>query len=447
LPESDIVVGISDINIYIPRPSIAVDTVVQERVKASPRLERYLRRAIAVTGQERIRFPELWEDTATMAAQASYGLIESNPSLDLSAIRYIAVGTETSIDLSKPIAAYVEGMLQLAGLAIPRSLSTYQVQHACAGGTLALLTTSSLLAVGKAARHTGLVICSDIAKYDACSSAEVTQGAGAVALLVERNPRLIELDLSTLGYDSSDVDDFFHPLTIPTARVKGQYSIRCYRDALDKAFLDYCRQRGEEPAEVLRNTDMFALHVPFRNMPILALKGLVERYLGLDGEALERFLAERGFEATVRATAKVGNIYAGSLFLGLAFLLDERCRTLGDEMIGKRILLASYGSGNTMVIVSGRIAPSAPEVISRWNLNRLWETEMPVTFERYRRWHETELSAAEARSLLGAEVDPPPQTFYLARIREDDYREYGFHEQGRTREPEGSTPRDLYGSR
>ena len=43
-----------------------------------------------------------------------------------------------------------------------------------------------------------IVIVSDIAKYDIGSSGEYTQGAGAVAILVKQNPRL--LSFRSKGY-------------------------------------------------------------------------------------------------------------------------------------------------------------------------------------------------------------------------------------------------------
>ena len=137
--------GISDINIYIPAPKLDLNTLIDERIKDDPRLERHLQRACRVTGQRAIRFPTPWEDTATLAASSAYGLIQSNPDLDVSHLRYLTVGTDSGVDHSKPVSAYVGGMLEQAGVTLPKSLSNYQVQHACAGGTLSLLSVSALL--------------------------------------------------------------------------------------------------------------------------------------------------------------------------------------------------------------------------------------------------------------------------------------------------------------
>ena len=216
-------IGISDINLYIPQPKLNLELLVDERTNWNPRLARHLERARKVTGQNAIRYPDLWEDTSTMAAAAAYGLLRRSRNA-VSSLRYLTVGTETGVDHSKPVSSYVEGMLQSSGLNIPNTLTNFQVQHACAGGTLALMSVGAMLSLSPE-QDSGLVICSDIARYKTESTAEVTQGAGAAALLVEKNPRLLELDLATQGYCSRDVDDFFRPLGSKIAQVQGRYSI------------------------------------------------------------------------------------------------------------------------------------------------------------------------------------------------------------------------------
>ncbi|TVR07026.1 MAG: hydroxymethylglutaryl-CoA synthase, partial [Spirochaetaceae bacterium] len=214
-------VGISDLTLYVPNPVMELDSLIERRIAEEPKLERRLLRAIETTGQKSMRYPELWQDNATLSAQAAHTLLSRANRDSVSGLRYLAVGTETSVDHSKPIAAYVEGMLQGAGVPVPEQISTFQVQHACAGGTISMLSVGALLQVSGRSGESGVVICSDIARYDAPSTAEITQGAGAVAMLIETNPALIELDLQTQGYASRDVDDFFRPIGSVTAKVKG----------------------------------------------------------------------------------------------------------------------------------------------------------------------------------------------------------------------------------
>ena len=50
--------GISDIGIYLPRPEIEIETIVKERGRLDPELDKQLRRACETTGQRKMRFPE-----------------------------------------------------------------------------------------------------------------------------------------------------------------------------------------------------------------------------------------------------------------------------------------------------------------------------------------------------------------------------------------------------
>jgi hydroxymethylglutaryl-CoA synthase len=418
-------IGISDIGIYIPSGRIKLDQLIRERVESSPKLARHLDRAAATTGQRAIRFPSPWEDTATMAAQAARDLLVRRGEAELAGLRFLVAGTETTVDHSKPVSAYVQGMLQRSGLEIPASLSSFQVQHACAGGTLSAVNVASLLAVGNRDDEFGIVVASDIARYQPESTAEITQGAGAISLLIEPGAKLIELDLATVGYCSQDVDDFFRPLGSTVAQVKGRYSMQVYQQSLKSAFLDHCRRAGEDPKTLLKATDLFVLHTPFRNMPELAMKSLLDEHLGLSGSEAEAFLRQRGFFRGLDPIADIGNTYSASMFLFLAFLLKDRFEALGEDIVGKRILLASYGSGNTMIVLSGTVAPMAPRVIESWDLERIFASACDAGMGDYEIWTAGPRAPGDYAAILGS-VQVPTGAFYLSGVREDGYREYNY---------------------
>ncbi len=416
-------IGISDLSLYLPRPHIELRTLLEHRIRSTPSLERRLRRALSTTGQLDMRFPELWQDNSTLAAQSTHDLLTAKHAPDISRLRYISVGTETPVDHSKPVAAYVEGMLQRGGLDIPTSLSTSQVQHACAGGTVALMSVGALLQLSSCEDESGVVICSDIARYDAPSTAEITQGAGAVAMSVENDPKLVEMDLATPGYSSKDVDDFFRPLGSTTAKVKGGYSVQCYHEALDAAFLDHCARRESAPDKVLTETDMFVVHVPFYRMAITAMSNLLSKHVGGAEQDIERFLDDRGFYDGLDPTRYIGNIYSGSAYMALMFQLAERYSALGDDIVGKSVLLASYGSGNTMVVLSMKVAETAPQVIAEWNLDRVLANTRETSIDEYEAWLEYPFNREEYAQRI-ENIEIPSGAYHLASIREDGYREY-----------------------
>ena len=417
-------VGIGDIGVHIPRPRIPVDTIIARHRRQDPQRAIALERARGRTGQVSIRFPHCWEDTVTMAAQAAAQLLVRLDAADVASLRYLVVGTETGIDQAKPTAAYVHGMLQRAGFPISQAISTFDVQHACAGGAIGLLSVGAMLGASRAGAERGLIICTDEARYAPGSSAEITQGAAAVAILAEPAPRLLDIDLGDIGYSSHDVDDFFRPLGSVTAQVKGRYSIECYQNAVEEALLDLCARTGRSMPELLMETDLFALHVPFRSLPEETMADLVQRYLGTDAAGSSAFLARRHFRAGTEPAAVVGNAYTGSMFLSLAALLAARCREQQSAVVGERITMAAYGSGNTALAFSGRVSRQAPAIIRGWSLDHVLNHSQEASMADYDAWVAGYRSAAPGHE-GPLETEIPERSFYLKEVRADGYRVYG----------------------
>src|SRR4029079_12508411 len=70
------------------------------------------------------------EDTVALAARAASRVLAG---VDLKQLGMLVVGTETGVDHSKPVASYVQGLLDL-----PHTMLVYDTQHACYGGTAGL---------------------------------------------------------------------------------------------------------------------------------------------------------------------------------------------------------------------------------------------------------------------------------------------------------------------
>jgi hydroxymethylglutaryl-CoA synthase len=147
------------------------------------------------------RCPAPDENMYTLAASAVVRLIR-NYDVDPARIGYLALGTETATDNSAG-AVIVRGMVDraLEALGLPRlsrSCEVPEFKHACLGGVYAMKAAARYLATDGADR-VAIVVCADIAEYERGSSGEQTQGAGAVALLLEPRARLFELDLARSG--------------------------------------------------------------------------------------------------------------------------------------------------------------------------------------------------------------------------------------------------------
>jgi hydroxymethylglutaryl-CoA synthase len=303
-------------------------------------------------------------------------------------------------------------------------MTTFETKHACAGGTAALLATSALLGFSGSAKDRALVVCTDISRYDAPSTAEITQGSGAVAMVVERDPRLLELDMDRHGYFSSDVDDFFRPLGSTTAKVKGRYSMECYQDALEAAFRDYCGRRGGSPCELIDEVDYIALHVPFAKMPETALRKLLSETCGKNSDRIEEYLRRTRFLDAMTLNAEAGNLYTGSLYAYIMTLLSREYAVLGDGIVGKRILIASYGSGNTMIVFTATVRSGAPEVISAWDPEEVRRSARPADFSEYLAWLARPKEPEAWKHLLDGAA-PRKGDFYLKGFSETGLRFYG----------------------
>ncbi len=198
-------IGIDDMALYIPSLYLPLETLANERNIPYAKLNRGL-------GLTDMAVPDIHEDPATMAANAIVELIEKND-LDPRKIGRIYMGTESALDGSKPTATYVLRMLRNKyrsryGKECFLNCDVVDLTFACVGGVDAL--HNILDWVRNDEERMGIVVCSDIAKYELASTGEYTQGAGAIALMVKHHPRLMA-NREDFGVATSGVHDFFKP--------------------------------------------------------------------------------------------------------------------------------------------------------------------------------------------------------------------------------------------
>jgi hydroxymethylglutaryl-CoA synthase len=400
-------VGIEALAVAVPRRYIDLGDLARARGVDPAKYTQGL-------GGSEMSVAEPGEDTASLAASAVAKLLAAR-GVDPSRIGMLVVGTETGIDHSKAVASYVQGMLRL-----PSAMRTFDCQHACYGGTAALNAVSEWIASGAGAGRVGIAVCSDIARYGLNTAGEPTQGAGAVAMLVSESPELLALDLGVSGTYSMDVHDFWRPLGRREAVVDGHYSIQCYLEAVSGSYRGWRARAvgrdlirsGELPSEQLAR---IAYHVPFCKMARKA-HAQVRRCDVEDGngkpldaaaEAEEAPRAAASFEAQVAPSlglsARVGNIYTGSLYLSVASLLHKESTLLA----GKRIGLFSYGSGCVSEFFSGVVGQRAPAAIATAGLDRVLSDRERIGIEEYTRILETPPDRP-----LG--TPPPPGAFRYA---------------------------------
>ena len=127
-----------------------------------------------------------------------------------------------------------------------------------------------------------MVVVSDIAKYDMGSSGEMTQGAGALVLLLNDQPRLLSFDPRVTATSIKDEYDFYRPFGKETPIVHGQYSNLLYMIQVRKALEGYKKKvlstgliKIGPDETILDHMDYINMHLPYSNMGKKALAYLV----------------------------------------------------------------------------------------------------------------------------------------------------------------------------
>ena len=180
--------GIDDISVYIPRLYVDASDFAEARGLDPQKLVRGL-------GIAKMAIVDSNQDPACLAANACLKVMQRNK-LSPEDIGRLYVATESSFDESKAMNSYVIGMLeQVYGKETFGHCGGIECKFACVSGSYALYDNTNWIRAGESEdKYALVVVVSDIAKYDLGSSGEVTQGAGAVAMLLNDSPRLLAFD-------------------------------------------------------------------------------------------------------------------------------------------------------------------------------------------------------------------------------------------------------------
>ena len=350
------------------------------------------------------------------------------------------VATESGLDESKAMNSFVIGMLeQVYGEDTFEHAGGIECKFACVSGSYAIYDNANWIRADENNGKAAIVIVSDIAKYDIGSAGEYTQGAGAVAILVKQNPRLLSLDQKVTSTIIKNEYDFYRPFGKETPLVNGNYSNLLYLIQVRKAFDSYKEKAiktGLIPLKVgesiTDHIDFFSVHLPYRKMGEKALAYLLRhewrylprwkeviRELGMEEPlpkdprgTIESILAdvefmkadekfrrafmqtsfynevyEKKMASSLEASAIIGNLYTASMYMGLRSLLEFEYEK-GVELEGKRVGFGSYGSGSSAMVFSGTIQPDYKEVVKEMNLKEEIGIRTKLSMEEYERLHD-----------------------------------------------------------
>ena len=268
-------IGISGLAAYVPPYKVWLEDWCDWTNNQWPKIREVVGRSFRVRGPN--------HSVYTMAATAVIRLIDQYD-VDPSRVKFLGLGTESSTDNSAG-AIIVKGMvdqaLEARGRApISRSCEVPEFKHACLGGVYGMKGAIRHLALDGAGSQ-AIVVCADIAEYARGSSGEPTQGAGAVAMLLEEDPKLAVVDLIGSG-SASDyrIMDFRKPMSRFCGQDRseshqvqdypvfnGKYSTTCYVDETLHALNDMYEKRDLNAIEYLRSLRTVFMHRPYRRMP------------------------------------------------------------------------------------------------------------------------------------------------------------------------------------
>ncbi len=435
--------GIDSIAFDIPQLYVPITTLAENRNIEADKLIKGL-------GLHKMSFLDVHQDVVTMASNAALKLIRQE-NLNPKEINRIYVGTESGVDSSKPVASYVLSNLEnVLGKESFLNCDVVDLTFACIGAIDALQNCLDYIRLNPTKK--AIVIASDNAKYDLNSTGEYTQGAGAIAMLITAEPRILSFS-NEVGISTQGVFDFFKPRrTVNKEEVlqlennpewnsvleseiaiykeqpvfDGQYSNQCYINRISEAYEHY-KSESNQSGKVYENWTNILMHLPYcfqgrrTFIEIFAKENpdLLDTQIGETTKDKIKALAKSPeYLALVNdkilpseiASGQIGNIYTGSIFLGLLSALCYHFQQKTD-LTNQKFGLIAYGSGSKSKVFEAEISPKWQTVIEKVKLFETLEKATAIDFSTYEKLHKKELKQS---------VLVPKNEFYLDSIEKEN---------------------------
>lgn len=426
-------VGISSIAFDIPKLHLPITTLAQNRNIEPEKLIKGL-------GLHKMSFPDVHQDVVTFAANAVYKLIQQE-NLQPKDISRIYVGSESSLDASKPIASYIVQLLeQQFGEAAFRNCDVVDMTFACIGAVDALQVNLDFIRLNPTKK--AIVVATDNAKYDLNSTGEYTQGAGAIAMLLTSNPKILAFS-QEVGVSTKGVFDFFKPrryvakndllntsenpewfgiLENEIAFYKeqpvfdGQYSNQCYINRITEAYHHY-KEITNTTDKLYQSWENILMHLPYcfqarrTFVEIFAQENQLTDDVKIISKSTEYldFVNKTIFPSEI-ASGQIGNMYTGSIFLGMLSTLCYHYQnesTINNKMFG----FIAYGSGSKAKVFEAEIQENWQEAIAQVPLFETLNSSHEIDFGTYITLHKKERTES---------VLQPKNEYYLDYIENEN---------------------------
>ncbi len=327
-------IGIDKLDFYIPSFYVSMEDLANARGVDPNKFK------IGI-GQNKMAVNPVSQDIISMGINAAQDILSEQDKKD---IDMVIVATESGVDHSKAASIEIHNQLNIQPFA-----RCIEMKEACYSATAAIQLAKDFLSNNPSKKV--LVIASDIARYGLNSGGEPTQGAGAVALLLSHNPRILELNDDSVAY-TNNVYDFWRPTSEKYPVVDGALSKDAYIESFNTVWNEYAKRTGHK----VNDFESFCFHVPFTKMGEKAFKTILNENVE---DSIKNRLMD-AYQDSVLWNRDVGNIYTGSLYLSLISLLQNHTFQAGQE-----VCLFSYGSGAVGEIFSGSIVEGYDKALDK----------------------------------------------------------------------------------
>ena len=436
--------GIDAIAFDVAKIHLPINILAKARNIEPEKLEKGL-------GLIKMTFPDVHQDTVVFGANALTKLIIDN-NINLNEVARIYIGTESAIDSSKPISSFLIALMeQKFGENTLAECDVVDFTFACIGGVDALQNCLDFIKLNPTKK--AIVVTTDFAKYDLNSGGEYTQGAGAVAMLVTINPRIVAFD-NNWATSTKGVFDFFKPYrtiskeTITSSKnndpwfdnleteieihkdqpvFDGQYSNQCYMDRTKAAYFSF-KKLKDTSENIYDSWKSIVMHLPYafqgRRMlsEIYALDNSIKIISGDEdattyqnklkeiskSDAYKEFVSKKLMPAEI-ASSLIGNLYTGSIFMGLLSTLSYFYNN-GKEICDSKFGFLAYGSGSKSKVFEGTIQPEWKNAIANVSLFETLENSFEIDFSTYEKLHKKEQKQS---------VTTPKKEWILDRIENE----------------------------
>lgn len=402
-------IGIDAFQMYIPKIVLPIQALAEARHIEPEKLQKGL-------GLEAMRLMDIDEDVVSMGTTAVHQLLQEK-NIELNEVERLYVGTESSIDNSKPVASYIlQNIILLQGENKSLKCDVVDFTFACIGAVDALQNCIDFIRLYPTKK--AIVVATDFAKYGLATTGEYTQGAGAFAMLISSNPKILAINPS-FGTSTKGVFDFFkpkfyrevnsvygkeiYPIIKDEPVFDGQYSNECYINQISEAYENF--KKENEAFENANEWDLICMHLPYcfqgrrsfvelfaKENPRLLAKSVGDssknKMKNLSkSEAYLDFIQKR-IAPSEYLSAKVGNCYTGSIFLGFISSLLKLVETGTNA---SKVGFIAYGSGSKSKVFEGRLTDDWQAHFNAKAIADAFEGLTEIDFATYEKLHQHQI--------------------------------------------------------